>query len=46
MSYVAKANIFFDPQNMFRNQPTMRQSIIDKVHAFQGPAGAVSAVVV
>lgn len=46
MSYVAKDNISFDPENMYSNSRAKRQSLINKVHAYKGPSGAVYAVIV
>jgi hypothetical protein len=46
MSYVAKANISFDPTNMYSTQPARRQALIDAVHAYAGPAGSVYATIV
>jgi hypothetical protein len=31
---------------MYSNQPAMRQALINKVHAYAGPAGSVYATIV
>ncbi|KAF9518781.1 hypothetical protein BS47DRAFT_1337916, partial [Hydnum rufescens UP504] len=46
MTHVAKDHISFDPENMYSRNPTMRQSLIDQVNAYEGPDGAVYAVIV